>query len=234
MTEELYVTRRHLLQTSSALGALATMAPLCSALARDEGEEIYKWALADVTPSTVPGPFYPLVNKPIDPDTDLTRSKGADERAKGQLLYLMGQVLNIKGKPVKGVEVEIWQANAAGRYSHPSDGNPAPLDPNFKGYGVAITDAEGRYRFKTISPGAYPVVPGWDRAPHIHIDLTGRRDRQTTQMWFPDHPLNAQDRLFINYPTAARKMLTCKIETPTENMEADAKIALFNVILPNG
>ena len=101
MTEELYVTRRHLLQTSRAFGAMATMAPLCSALASDEGEEIYKWALADVTPSTVPGPFYPLVNKPIDPDTDLTRSKGADERAEGQLLYLMGQVLNIKGKPVK-------------------------------------------------------------------------------------------------------------------------------------
>lgn len=78
------------------------------------------------------------------------------------------------------------------------------------------------------------MVPGWDRAPHIHIDLTGRTDRQTTQMWFPDHPLNAQDRLFINYPTAARKMLTCKIETQTGNMESDAKIALFNVILPNG
>jgi protocatechuate 3,4-dioxygenase, beta subunit len=83
-------------------------------------------------------------------------------------------------------------------------------------------------------PGAYPVVPGWDRAPHIHIDLTGRTDRQTTQMWFPDHPLNAQDRLFINYPLAARKMLTCKIEAPTGYMEPDAKMALFNAILPNG
>jgi protocatechuate 3,4-dioxygenase, beta subunit len=234
MTEEFCVTRRRLLETSGAFAVLASMVPLCPALASDEGEEIYKWALAGVTPSTVPGPFYPLVNKPIDPDADLTQSKGADERAKGQLLYLMGQVLNIKGKPVKGVEMEIWQANAAGRYSHPSDGNLAPLDPCFKGYGVAVTDAEGRYRFKSIMPGAYPVVPGWDRAPHIHIDLTGRTDRQTTQMWFPDHPLNAQDRLFINYPLAARKMLTCKIEAPTENMEPDAKIALFNVILPNG
>jgi len=196
-------------------------------------EEAYKWALADVTPGTVIGPFYPLLNKPAERSTDLTSMAG-QAHARGELLYVMGQVLNIKGTPVKGVEVEIWQANAAGRYSHPSDGNSAPLDPNFRGYGVAVTDAEGRYRFKTILPGAYNVVPGWDRAPHIHFQLTGRSDRHVTQMWFPDHPLNAQDRLFTNLPPAARRMVTGKIEASSRNIEPEAKIALFNIIVPNG
>ncbi len=164
MTEELYVTRRHLLQTSSALGALATMAPLCSALASDEGEEIYRWALADVTPSTVPGPFYPLVNKPIDPDTDLTRSKGADERAKGQMLYLMGQELNIKGKPVKGVEVEIWQANAAGRYSHPSDGIRRRSIRTSR----AMASQSPTQRDVTGSRPSRPVLIQWCQAGIVH------------------------------------------------------------------
>jgi protocatechuate 3,4-dioxygenase beta subunit len=231
MTDQMNITRRRLLHAPGALGGLAMAIPFGSVLA---AEEVYKWALTAVTPGTVTGPFYPLLNKPVDPGTDLTLIKGGSERAKGDLLFLMGQVLNIKGTPIKGVEVEIWQANAAGRYDHPSDGNPAPLDPNFTGYGVAVTDAEGRYRFKTIAPGAYPVIPGWDRPPHIHFQLTGRRDRQVTQMWFPDHPLNGQDRLFTNLSPAARQMVTGKIEAPTGSMESDAKIALFNIIIPNG
>ncbi len=159
---------------------------------------------------------------------------GGKQRAQGQLLYLMGQVLNIKGTPVKGVQVEIWQANAAGRYDHPSDPNPAPLDPNFQGYGIAVTDAEGRYRFKTIKPGAYPVMQGWDRPPHVHFELTGRIDRQTTQMWFPDDPLNGQDRMFTVLPPGARQKLTCKIEAPTGPLEPDSKIAVFSIVVPNG
>ena len=230
MLEHPGTTRRGLLHACSALGAMTLTSradPIFAA------EEIYKWALADVTPGTVMGPFYPLLNKSVDRSTDLTSGTGK-ERTRGELLYLMGQVLNSKGVPIKGVEVEIWQANAAGRYSHPSDGNSAPLDPNFKGYGVAVTDGDGRYRFKTISPGAYNVVPGWDRAPHIHFQLTGQIDRHVTQMWFPGHPLNAQDRLFTNLPPPARQMVTGKIEGATGRMELDARIALFNIIVPNG
>ena len=160
--------------------------------------------------------------------------KGGTAHAQGQLLYLMGQVLDVKGKPIKGVQVEIWQANGAGRYNHPSDGNPAPLDPNFQGYGLVVTDADGRYRFKTIKPGSYPVTQGWDRPPHIHYELTGRKDKHVTQIWFPDEPLNAQDRLFNRLSPAARQKLTCKIEAPTGNIEPDSKIALFNIILTNG
>jgi protocatechuate 3,4-dioxygenase beta subunit len=195
---------------------------------------LYKWSAGAVTPSTVAGPFYPLANKPVDRDADLTAIDGRTARARGELLYLMGRVLNIKGAPVKGVQVEIWQANAAGRYDHPSDPNPAPLDPNFQGYGVAVSDAEGRYRFKTIVPGAYPVVPGWDRPPHIHFEVTGRRDRQIRQMWFPDHPLNGQDRLFNVLRPGAQQMLTCKLARPSGNMEPDAKVAIFNIVVTNG
>jgi protocatechuate 3,4-dioxygenase beta subunit len=190
--------------------------------------------LSEVTPSTAAGPFYPLMNKPLDRDADLTLVNGRPARARGQLLYLVGQVFNIKGKPVTGVEVEIWQTNAAGRYDHPSDPNPAPLDPNFQGYGVTTTDADGRYRFKTIKPGAYPVVQGWDRPPHVHFQLSGRADRLVTQMWFPDEPLNGQDRLFNVLPPPARQMLTAKMQPPTNELEPDATLAVFNVIVPNG
>src|SRR5437667_4725776 len=166
--------------------------------------------------------------------THLSMIKGGTARAQGQLLYLMGQVLDIKGRPIKGVKVEIWQTNAAGRYNHPSDPNPASLDRNFHGYGVTLTDADGRYRFKTIKPGAYPVTQGWDRPPHIHFELTGRADRHVTQMWFPDEPLNAQDRLFNGLRPAAQQMLTGKIEPPTGAMEPDSKVALVDRIGPNG
>ena len=225
------ITRRRFVHASVALAGLATVVPIGSVLAAEENN---KWVSGEGTPDTVMGPFYPLLSKPANPGTDLTMVKGGTAHAQGQLLYLMGQVLDVKGTPIKGVQVEIWQANAAGRYDNPSDGNPAPLDPNFQGYGVAVTDADGRYRFKTIKPGSYPVTRGWVRPPHIHYELTGRKDKHVTQIWFPDEPLNAQDRLFNGLSPAARKMLTCKIEAPTGNIEPDSKIALFNIILTNG
>jgi len=231
MAAEIGVTRRQVLHAAiaaSGLGMLGSPYPARAA------EEAYKWVLTEVTPSTVAGPFYPLMSKPVDRDADLTVINGRTTRAQGQVLHLMGQVLNIKGAPVKGVQVEIWQTNAAGRYDHPSDPNPAPLDPNFQGYGVTTTDAEGRYRFKTVKPGAYPVTQGWDRPPHVHFQLTGRADRVVTQMWFPDDPLNGQDRLFNVLRPAAQQMLTAKIQPPTANMEPDSKIALFNIIVTNG
>jgi protocatechuate 3,4-dioxygenase beta subunit len=101
----------------------------------------------------------------------------------------MGRVLNGDGAPVAGARVEIWQANTHGRYTHPYDTNAAPLDPNFEGYGVQVTDAEGRYRFKTIKPGAYPVTEDWSRPPHIHFDVTGRVGRMVSQMYNDVDPL---------------------------------------------
>jgi protocatechuate 3,4-dioxygenase, beta subunit len=223
--------RRDLLQGAIAAAGLSMLTSPAMTRAADE---TYKWVLTEVTPSTVAGPFYPLLNKPVDGDADLTVISSRSARAKGQLLYLLGQVFNIKGKPVKGVEVEIWQPNAAGRYDHPSDPNPAPVDPNFQGYGVARTDADGRYRFKTIKPGGYPVTQGWDRPPHIHFQLNGRADRLVTQMWFPGDPLNAQDRLFTILRPPAQQMVTARIELPTTDVEPDSVIAVFNIVVPNG
>lgn len=231
MASSIALRRRDLLHGAVAAAGLSMLASPVMARA---AEETYKWVLAEVTPSTVAGPFYPLLNKPADRDADLTVIGTRPARAKGQILHLVGQVFNIKGKPVKGVEVEIWQPNAAGRYDHPSDPNPAPLDSNFQGYGVAITDADGRYRFKTIKPGGYPVTQGWDRPPHVHFQLTGRADRLVTQMWFPGDPLNTQDRLFTILRPAAQQMVTARLESPTANLEPDSTLAVFNIIVPNG
>jgi|SRR5581483_3176170 len=195
---------------------------------------MHKWALHAVTPATVMGPYYPVANKPSNPGTDLTRLPGRRRPARGPLLYVTGRVIDITGKPVSGAQVEIWQANAVGRYSHPSDGNSAPLDENFAGYGVARTDADGAYRFKTVFPSGYPVVPGWDRAPHIHFQVTGRHDAHVTQMWFPDHPLNAQDRLLANLGVPERARLTAQLQRPSFRTDARSRVARFDIVLTNG
>jgi protocatechuate 3,4-dioxygenase beta subunit len=137
------------------------------------------------------GPYYPL-SKPGDQDTDLTSVKGHAQRALGEVIEVRGRILTPKGEGVPHARIEIWQANAAGKYFHPSDLNTAPLDPNFQGYAAFRADAAGRYRYLTVKPGAYPGPRGM-RAPHIHLDVDGRVDRLVTQMFFPGEPLNATD-----------------------------------------
>jgi len=149
------------------------------------------------TPSQILGPFYPVA-KPLDRDADLTQVHGRLGRASGQVIEVMGRVINSRGMPVENAGIEIWQANAQGRYTHPSDRSAAALDPHFDGYAALSTDAEGRYRFKTIKPGAYPDSPGTMRAPHIHFDVVGRHNRLVTQLYFAGEPLNDSDR-FLGY-----------------------------------
>jgi protocatechuate 3,4-dioxygenase beta subunit len=105
------------------------------------------------------------------------------------VINVMGRVLNVLGQPVRDAKVEIWQANAHCRYTHPSDPNPAPLDPNFDGSAVLTT--EGRYHFKTIKPAAYPAGPNRMRPAHINFQVTaGRQDKILTQMYFEgDHTI---------------------------------------------
>ena len=91
------------------------------------------------------------------------------------------------GATLEGARVELWQANAHGRYTHPSDTNPAPLDPNFEGFAVQDTDAEGRYRFKTIKPGAYPATANWMRPPHLHFEVTGKINRRSRRCISPEN-----------------------------------------------
>jgi protocatechuate 3,4-dioxygenase beta subunit len=134
------------------------------------------------TPSTILGPFYPVI-RPIELDTDLTRLRGHRQRAKGQIIHVTGRVLNLRGEPLRQARVELWQANSDGRYNHPSDPNPASIDRNFQGYGVQLTDRDGRFRFTTIKPGPYPF-DGRMRAPHVHFQVTGQAERRVTQMFF--------------------------------------------------
>jgi protocatechuate 3,4-dioxygenase beta subunit len=160
---------------------------------------------------------------------------GRPGRAEGQVLNVMGRVLNLAGEPVRNAKVEVWQANAHGRYTHPSDPNPAPLDPNFEGSAVLSTDAEGRYRFKTIKPAAYPAGPNRMRPAHIHFQVSGRQDKIVTQMYFADDPYNEADPFLNSVGGPERKeLLVRKLLDPPPDFEADSKMVIFDVVLYKG
>jgi protocatechuate 3,4-dioxygenase beta subunit len=146
------------------------------------------------TPQETLGPFFP-VRTPADHGFDLTRVSGRDGRPKGQIIEISGHVLRTDGWRLPKAVIEIWQANAAGRYINPIDKNPAPIDPNFKGLALLHTNAHGAYRIRTIKPGPYPDPAGGMRAPHIHFDVTAGDYRLVTQMYFPGDPYNDKDML---------------------------------------
>ena len=146
------------------------------------------------TLSELTGPLYGHI--PIgETDHDLTRQHVADPL--GERIIVAGRVLDEDGRPIPYTLIELWQANAAGRYIHNLDQHPAPLDPNFTGAGRTITDGDGNYRFVTIKPGAYPWRnhPNAWRPAHIHLSLFGPCfiTRLVTQMYFPGDPLMPYD-----------------------------------------
>jgi len=149
------------------------------------------------TLSEITGPVYGH-ERVGELDHDLTRQFEGEPL--GERIILHGRVVDGDGRPVRNTLIEIWQANAAGRYRHDVDAHPAPLDPNFAGAGRCVTDDEGRYRFITIKPGAYPWRnhPNAWRAAHIHFSLLGPAfaSRLVTQMYFPGDPLFFQDPIF--------------------------------------
>jgi protocatechuate 3,4-dioxygenase beta subunit len=145
-------------------------------------------------------------------EIDLTTQHAAP--AQGERIIVEGRILDEDGKPIPHTLVELWQANAAGRYRHDADQHDAPLDPNFSGAGRAITDADGRYRFVTIKPGAYPWrnhANAW-RPAHLHFSLFGPSflTRLITQMYFPGDPLLAHDPIFnsTSDPEARARMVS--------------------------
>jgi protocatechuate 3,4-dioxygenase beta subunit len=158
--------------------------------------------------TTGPG-FYQAEVTPED--ADLTTNAGTGGEAMGQRIIVTGRVLDEWGNPVPGVLVEVWQANAAGRYHHDRDRHPAPLDPNFVGRGACVTSEDGSYRFTTIMPGAYPWKnhPNAWRPAHIHFSLQGPAwtTRLVTQMYFPGDPLLPLDPIFNSVPAHARDRL---------------------------
>ncbi|HET7708493.1 MAG TPA: protocatechuate 3,4-dioxygenase [Sphingomicrobium sp.] len=141
------------------------------------------------------GPFFPL-DVPTDSDADLTLIQGHSQRAAGQVIEVTGRVLDQKGNAIAGARLDLWQANAAGRYAHPADPATAPLDPHFQGFASVVTDAHGEWRIITVKPAGYDSPIG-HRPPHIHFDVRGKTHRNVAQLYFPeDAEGNARDLLY--------------------------------------
>jgi protocatechuate 3,4-dioxygenase, beta subunit len=139
-------------------------------------------------------------------DHDLTRNAVVNGEAIGERIIVTGRVVDARGNPVRNALLEIWQANACGRYIHRSDQHDAPLDPNFSGTGRVLTDHNGEYTFTTIKPGAYPWKNhenAW-RPAHIHFSVFGESflQRLVTQMYFPGDPLLPLDPIYNSIPDA--------------------------------
>src|SRR6266702_8790091 len=211
------LSRRELLRMSATLAA-ASVASTRFAIAQTAEHR---------TPEQILGPYYPL--KGFDQNADLTSVPGRPGRAKGQVLNVMGRVLNLKGEPVRNAKVEVWQANAHGRYTHSSDPNPAPLDPNFEGSAILFTDSDGRYQFKTIKPAAYPAGPNAMRPAHIHFQVSGQQDRLVTQMYFEGDPYNNTDRFLQS--AGRTELLITKLLPPTPEFEPESKLVVFDIVL---
>jgi protocatechuate 3,4-dioxygenase beta subunit len=169
------------------------------------------------TLSEITGPRYG--RESVRPEeADLTRGPAGE--AIGQRIVVSGRVLDVDGRPVPDALIEVWQCNAAGRYHHENDRHDAPLDPHFTGYGRVATDAEGRYRYTTIEPGAYPWRnhPNAWRPRHIHLSLfgTGLATRLVTQMYFPGDPLLPYDPIYNAVPhRKARERMICAFDLET-------------------
>jgi protocatechuate 3,4-dioxygenase, beta subunit len=164
------------------------------------------------TVTEVSGPQLGLERVTGELDHDLTQQHEGEPL--GERIVVSGRVLDGDGKPIRGTLVEIWQANAAGRYLHKGDQHPAPLDPNFSGAGRCVTDDDGRYEFITIKPGAYPWGNhhnAW-RPQHIHFSLLGTAfaQRLVTQMYFPGDPLFQYDPIYnsVRDPKGRERMVS--------------------------
>jgi protocatechuate 3,4-dioxygenase, beta subunit len=181
-----------------------------------------------LTPPETEGPFFPA-NTNVERDADLTRLAGRSQRAAGQVIELSGKVLDAKGRPVSGARVELWQANAAGRYDHPRDtANPAALDPNFQGYAVLTSGPDGSFRVTTIKPAGYNVAEIGVRTPHLHWKVESGARRLSTQSYFPDEPLNDSDALMRRMGEPSRALIARKAKAN----EAGALGFEWEIVLP--
>jgi protocatechuate 3,4-dioxygenase beta subunit len=184
-----------------------------------------------VTPSQTIGPFFAL-GLGGGSEVDVARRDPGGAPAQGEPIVVAGRVIDENGKPVRKALIEVWQANRWGKYEHPDDVTDAPLDPNFKGWGRMLTDANGCYRFRTIKPGAYPN-PGYDnwmRPPHIHYSVfaAGIMQRLITQVYFPGEPLNNIDPILNGIEDLdARASLIARETGPT----AEGMGYAFDIVL---
>ena len=214
MSEPTKLSRRTLLGAGVALPLGALMAPAGTAA-----------EACAPTPRQTTGPFYPLYDQ-VDKDVDLTRLTGHEDTARGEVIRVHGKVMDEACRPVEGALVDLWQADSNGRYSHPADPNPARRDPDFQGWGQAVTDAEGRFAFRTIKPAAYPLDFLEDgkpderlgyRTPHIHFRVSKRGYRElSTQMYFAGEALNDADIVLKRVPVAERSKVVIAGRRPAD------------------
>jgi protocatechuate 3,4-dioxygenase beta subunit len=223
------LTRRDLFR----LGAALPLGTLTAALAAGAA------AACGLTPRQTSGPFFPAFDQ-FDKDVDLTRVTGHDGRAQGEVIRVRGRVLDEQCRPVEGALVDLWQANAKGRYAHPADRNPAPLDPNFQGWGQAVSDADGRYSFTTIKPAPYPLefvggeadTRAGFRTPHLHFRVAKRGHRElSTQMYFAGEALNDRDAVLARVPASERPRVVIE---PQRGAGAEPPLYVFDVVIAPG
>lgn len=176
------------------------------------------------TPRQSAGPFYP-VTLPLDDDNNLTEVAGQNGRAKGIISDLSGRIVDINGKPLREMRIEIWQCDANGRYRHPRETGSQPIDENFQGHGLSVTDAQGGYRFRTIRP-----VPYAGRTPHIHIAVFPRgEDPFVTQLYIAGEERNETDFLYMGVPSEKRHLVTAEFNPST--LPGAKQQARFDIIL---
>ena len=174
-----------------------------------------------ITPREVEGPFYPITPQK-DKDADLTKVAGQTGTAKGEVIEIFGQVLDQNLQPVEDVTIDLWQANHFGKYHHPHDTSDAPVDKNFQAWAILQSGHKGRYKFKTIIPGAYPLGDNQQRTPHIHLKISKKGyDSLLTQMYFPDQPLNQQDGLFKRKSSQEQALMTAKRQGNSNQYQYD-------------
>ena len=222
MSADKKVTRRTLLQTGMLAAAGAVGGKLFAA-----GTEAPS---CKVTPTQTSGPFYPSEDQ-ADEDLDLTLVEGHGERAKGEVLYVRGRILDEECQPVADALVEIWQANTYGRYHHERDTNPAPRDPNFQGWGEVVTNSRGEYGFRTIVPGPYRAGRTM-RTRHIHFRVSRRGfHEKITQMYFEGEELNGQDSIWKDLSPDERAQVTVEKEKNEGTNGSDGSVCRFDVVM---
>jgi len=183
------------------------------------------------TPEQILGPYFPIGVSPVTGGNLTSLDSGAGH-ALGEVVEIVGQVLNLEREPVAGVRILVWQANCFGRYTHPNDlRTEVPLDPNFQGFGEVRSDETGSYQIRTVKPGPYPAMEGDRmRAPHIHFEVLGQFERLVTQMYFPDEPLNRQDRFLLSSLKPDLLIAKSVLHSRTPNCQA----LKFDIVLARG
>jgi protocatechuate 3,4-dioxygenase beta subunit len=186
-----------------------------------------------VTPPQIEGPFYPY-DLPAEQDADLVRLGTDDAPALGQVVHLSGTIRGASGRPYRDATVELWQADARGKYRHPEDTAGPARDPKFQGYGRTTTDQTGAFKFRTIRPPSYLIDPDRDdrRAPHFHLAVSTRGVRRlTTQLYIQGEPLNETDNwLHMVADPAQRAALIRPLEDGTA-VERNAKRIHYDIVI---